>query len=458
VAVDVLAGATDPDGDALTVAAFSQGSHGVVLRDGRQLAYEPTMSGPFTDTFTYTVDDGFGGRATGTVTLQIGAPDPTDQAPVTRFYDLYSSFENNWQNLQLGIVDFASDPDGDPVRVVAFTQPENGKLTLADGDLWYKGDIAVWGTQTFHWTVTDGRGRYATGDAHINIRHPNTLPVAQDASLSIVAGSPYADLTVPASDPDSDDGVRIKGLGAATYGRVSQLSETSLRYTPRTDLPVGTTDSFTYTVGDHFGGRATATVYVRVAPPAAPTAPALGAVSPGNQSVTIAWTRPGNPGSAPVSSFVVRAYDGTTLVRSVSTAAPATQATVTGLVNGRSYTLSVTAVNAVGAGSASARSVAVVPRTVPVAPRLGTASAGRSCATVRWSAPSSNGGAAISGYIVRTYRGSLLVRSTTVSAGTLAATIPGLAPGVAYTFRVQALNAAGAGPLSAGSSVVRPAR
>jgi subtilisin family serine protease len=455
--VDVLSGATDPDGDALTVSSFSQGRHGVVLKDGRQLAYEPTMSGPFTDTFTYTVDDGFGNRSTGTVTLHIGAPDPTDRAPQTRLYDLYSSFDNNRMNLQLGILNNASDPDGDPLRVVTFTQPANGTVTLAAGDLWYQGVDGVWGLQTFRWTVTDGRGRYATGDAHINIRHPNTLPVAQDASLSIGAGSSYADLTVPATDPDSDDHWAVRELGAASYGRVSRLSDTALRYTASADLPVGTTDSFTYTVTDDFGGTATATVHVSVVAPAAPTAPALGAVSPGNQAVTVAWTRPADPGTAPVSGYVVRAYLGDSLARSVTVPASAFRTTVTGLVNGRAYTVRVTAVNAVGAGPDSARSAAVVPLTVPVAPRLGTSSAGRGCVTVRWAAPTSNGGAAISGYIVRTYRGATLVKSTTVSARALAATIAGLAPGVAYTFRVQAVNAAGAGPVSA-ASTVRPAR
>jgi hypothetical protein len=282
--------------------------------------------------------------------------------------------------------------------------------------------------------------------------------VAGDASLSIAAGSVYADLTVPASDPDSDDGVRIRGLGAATYGRVSQLSDTSLRYTPSTDLPVGTTDSFTYTVRDHFGGTATATVHVSVVAPAAPTGPGLEGVSPGNSSVTVTWTPPADAGTAPVSGYVARAYAGSALVRSVSLPASAARATVTGLVNGQAYTIRVTAVNAVGAGPESARSAAVVPRTVPVAPRLGKPSAGHGSVTVRWAAPSSNGGAAISGYVVRTYRGPSLVKSTTVSSRALAATISGLAPGVAYTFRVQALNAAGAGPLSAASAVVKPVR
>jgi titin len=311
--------------------------------------------------------------------------------------------------------------------------------------------------QAFRWTVTDGRGRYATEDGLIDIRHPNTAPVAQNATLRMGAGSGYADITVPASDPDTDDEATIRQLGAAAHGRVAKLSDTSVRYTPSENLPVGATDSFTYTVGDNFGDTATATVQVTVVEPSAPTAPALGAVTVGNGVVGVRWAAPTDPGSSPVSAYVVRAYYGSALVRSVSVAASARSVVVPGLFNGRPYTVSVSAVNAVGSGPASARSAAVVPRTVASAPRIGRASAGHSAVVVRWAAPASNGGAALSSYVVRTYRGAALVRSTTVSARSTGVTVGGLTPGVVFTFRVQAVNAAGVGPASAAVSV-RPAR
>ena len=50
------------------------------------------------------------------------------------------------------------------------------------------------------------------------------------------------------------------------------------------------------------------------------------------------------------------------------------------------------AVNAIGTGSASPQSTAVVPYALPGAPTIGSVSAGDSAATVNWTAPASNGG------------------------------------------------------------------
>ena len=73
---------------------------------------------------------------------------------------------------------------------------------------------------------------------------------------------------------------------------------------------------------------------------------------------------------------------------------------MTGLTNGTAYTFTVAAINAIGTGAASAQSNAVTPATVPGAPTIGTATRGNASATVTWTAPASNGGAVITGYVV----------------------------------------------------------
>ena len=80
-----------------------------------------------------------------------------------------------------------------------------------------------------------------------------------------------------------------------------------------------------------------------------------------------------------------------------------TSDTVTGLTNGTAYTFTVAAINSVGTGPASAASNSVTPApvvTVPGAPTIGTATAGNASATVTWTAPASNGGSAITGYVI----------------------------------------------------------
>jgi len=73
---------SDPDGDPLTILSFTQGTHGAVSIEGTVATYTATNhAGP--DSFTYTVSDGRGGLAVGTVTVTVTAP-PVPIVAITR--------------------------------------------------------------------------------------------------------------------------------------------------------------------------------------------------------------------------------------------------------------------------------------------------------------------------------------------------------------------------------------
>ncbi len=95
---------------------------------------------------------------------------------------------------------------------------------------------------------------------------------------------------------------------------------------------------------------------------------------------------------------------------------------------------------------------------VPAAPTGVTATAGNGSAQVSWTAPSDNGGSAITKYTVTPYIGSTAQTPVTVT-GTPPATsttVTGLTNGTAYTFKVSASNANGLGPDSSPSNTVTP--
>ncbi len=192
--------------------------------------------------------------------------------------------------------------------------------------------------------------------------------------------------------------------------------------------------------------------------PVAPHAPGLGKPNAGPGAARVRWVAPASDGGSPVTSYVVKAYRGWTLVKTITVPATAREAVVSGLMNGRAHTFLVQARNAAGTSPHSVRSIAVTPRTKPSAARIGTPSALRKAAVVRWAAPTSNGGAAVSGFVVKVYRGSTLVKSVTASGRATSVTVSGLLAGRAHTFTVTAKNVVGTGPASAKSRSVTPRR
>jgi hypothetical protein len=94
-------------------------------------------------------------------------------------------------------------------------------------------------------------------------------------------------------------------------------------------------------------------------------------------------------------------------------------------------------------------------KTIPDAPTIGTAVAADAQATVSFTAPSSNGGSAITSYTATSSPGG--ITGTLSQAGSGNITVTGLTNGTAYTFTVTATNAIGTSLASAVSNSVVPA-
>jgi uncharacterized protein YjbI with pentapeptide repeats len=124
------------------------------------------------------------------------------------------------------------------------------------------------------------------------------------------------------------------------------------------------------------------------------------------------------------------------------------EAVCTGLANGTSYAVSVAASNA--AGDSDRATTSATPRMVPTEPRSLVATPGNARLGLTWIAPSTDGGAAVTGYTV-----ALSPADGTCVVSGLAATCTGLTNGTAYTARVLARNAAGSSSAAEASATPR---
>ena len=207
-------------------------------------------------------------------------------------------------------------------------------------------------------------------------------------------------------------------------------------------LTNGTAYTFSVTAANDAAGSAAA-VSGSVTPAGVPTAPSGVTATRGDTQVTVSWTAAPSNGS-PITSYTVTPIGPGGPLTPVSVTGGPTTTVVSGLTNGTAYTFEVTATNGVGT-SATAASGSVTPATVAGTPTGVSATAGNGQASVFWTAPTVDGGSAITGYTITPVAligpGGPLT-PVTVDATTTGVVVPGLVNGTSYTFDVTAANGA----------------
>ena len=280
---------------------------------------------------------------------------------------------------------------------------------------------------------------------------PATTPVsvtAPGAPTSVCATAGQAQATVSFTAPTSNGGAAIASYTVTSSPGNIAVSGAGSPLTV-TGLTNGTAYTFTVTATNSVGNSSASTAFSCVTPLAAsqPVAPTSVSAAAGQGQATVSFTAPASNGGAAITSYTVTSSPG-----NIAVSGARSPLTVTGLTNGTAYTFTVTATNSVGTSSASTASSSVTPSaTVPGAPTSVTATAGQGQATVSFTAPASNGGAAITSYTVTSSPGNIAV-----SGAGSPLTVTGLTNGTAYTFTVTATNSAGTSSASTVSNSVTP--
>ena len=230
-------------------------------------------------------------------------------------------------------------------------------------------------------------------------------------------------------------------------------------------LTAGTSYTFTLKATNASGTSAASSASTGVVT-GSPTAPtnvvAVGGTPAPSGDLNVTWSAPASSGVGTINGYTATSSTGSKTCTSTSTApaTPALSCQLTGLTNGTSYTVTVTATNSAGTGYksvASLASPAAFPSTTFGAPTIGTATyAGNQSATVKWTAPSALAGTQppLTGYLVTPYIGTTAQTAQTFNSTATTETVTGLTAGSTYTFTAQAINANGAGTASAKSASV----
>ena len=207
-------------------------------------------------------------------------------------------------------------------------------------------------------------------------------------------------------------------------------------------------------------------------PQTTPDAPSINPISPGNRTLSVAWSAPSNTGGAAIASYDLRYIrsdapnktDANWTGREAIWTSGNLQYTLSSLTNGIEYDIQVRAVNAVGNGSWSATATGT-PQTTADAPSIDLITPGNRALSAAWSAPSNTGGFAIISYDMRYIRNDAsdkvdpnnwTLREDIWESGSLEHTITGLTNEVEYDVQVRAVDAVGNGPWSA-SAIGTPA-
>ena len=246
-------------------------------------------------------------------------------------------------------------------------------------------------------------------------------------------------LRVSWSPPPGDGGIPVESYAVHWTGPDGVTNFASTQGTQHTigGLTNGATYSVTVTAINRVGSSSHSPS-TRHRPGTIPTAPVAISATRGDGVVEVSWSPPLNDGGLPVSAYIIDWVSSTGATGSIETGG--TGYTLQNLLNGATYTVTVSAVNEAGTSPAGG-SASATPAAAPAAPGAVTVDRGDGRLDVTWQPPTADGGKPVLNYTVNWSAPD----GSTGSADTTATThtFDGLSNGTTYTVTVVATNEVG---------------
>jgi Tol biopolymer transport system component len=171
----------DIDGEQPSFVIVTLPADGTLSGNDANRTYTPSLNANGTRTITFRACDAVACGTNATVTIAIR---PVNDAPQTAV-DFVAT--DPGAPLTFAVTGNDSDVDGDTVTLDAVDAPAHGDIEIVDGQLVYTPDADFAGTDLVVYTVIDGKGGSATGNARIGV---GEFPPGAPAEVVVTSGTP----------------------------------------------------------------------------------------------------------------------------------------------------------------------------------------------------------------------------------------------------------------------------
>ena len=206
---DLLDHVSEIEGDTLSFVTQANGvsSGGVFsITESGVVNYSPNLNFYGLDSIQFEVEDQYGAKSSGTLTISVS---PVNDAPVAPSYVINATEDLSLTNIG-NLLGLASDVDGDDLTIntTPIVNVSNGVLGLNDdGTFDYTPALNFFGDDTFEYEISDGNGSTDRGVITLAVAAVNDAPILSAQSFSGIlenVSSGHVVGTVIASDIEDD--------------------------------------------------------------------------------------------------------------------------------------------------------------------------------------------------------------------------------------------------------------
>ena len=189
VDINVLANDVEPDGDTLTVESVTQGANGTVsINLNKTIHYAPASNFFGSDSFTYTINDGHGGKSTATVNVTVNA---VNDPPVFAIDVLSQTVQYSDPITPVHVsVSDVDDATSSLTLTVTTAVPAGLTVTPGVGSLTISGNpLVVAGVYNIGLQVVDPHGATTTATVTITV-NKETAETSYTGDMGVVTAGP----------------------------------------------------------------------------------------------------------------------------------------------------------------------------------------------------------------------------------------------------------------------------